>query len=587
MKTHPVIRGLVLCLLAAVTPLPGATTQFSAEVVDTRRGGTKTGTLHYQEKSYRIELPEGGQRIAVVVDGASGRMRLLALSDKQYSEAGAGEPLALYADPFAMYASVVAKHKTRAEGTETVAGFTCTKQVVYEDEQVFATGWISDEFPLPLKIEIPVYGRTLELRGITPGAQDTALFALPLGFSVLREPEEEPLPDWAPQVANAPEIAPPFQRTFTAGSIIRLRPQAGRHLRIVGRSANGASCTFTSVGFKDGRPRANPIHEQMTIEGDTEVTTTRPESPVEADIVVIRVSNGSVALKVEAVDPSAPSMPAGAAGFQSAADTVAMFSSPPVADMASRIEVGWTGPGNKDDFVVIAREDDPPQKWVSRAFVREGNPLKLWAPSEAGEFELRYIVGRGAKVIGCAALSINQVHAKIDAKNTAEAAGWIEVTWEGPAAERDFIAVAQPQQKPDAWVAQTVVKTGNPLRVRAPSTPGDYELRYVLWRGAKTLAAIPLTVIDVEAAVLPPASVKAGSVFEVRWEGPGYPEDFVAIARADQPPSASLYNMKLRPGIAAKIRAPKEAGTYEIRYVLGRGFRLLAKATITVEPAAP
>ncbi|HLP07127.1 MAG TPA: hypothetical protein VK178_03110 [Opitutaceae bacterium] len=587
MKTHPVIRGLAFCLLAAIAPLPGATTQFSAEVVDTRPGGIKTGTFHYQDKSYRIELPEGGQRIAVVVDGTSGQMRLLALSDKQYSEAGAGEPLALYADPFALYASVAAKHKTRAEGSETVAGFKCTKQVVYEDEQVFATGWVSPEIPLPLKVEIPLYGRTIELRGIAPGAQDAALFALPTGFTVLREPEEEPLPDWAPQVAKAPELAPPFQKTFAAGSTIRLRPQGGRHIRIVGRSADGASCTFTSVGFKDGRPRANPIHEQMTIDGDTEVTTTRPESPTEADILVIRVSAGSVALKVEAVDPSAPSMPAGGAGFQPAADTVAMFSSPPVADMASRIEVGWTGPGNKDDFVVIARENDPPQKWASRAFVRDGNPLKLWAPSEAGEYELRYIVGRGAKVIGCAALSINQVYAKIDAKNSADAAGWIDVNWEGPAAERDFIAVAQPQQKPDACVTQVAVKTGNPLRVRAPSTPGDYELRYVLWRGAKTLATIPLTVVDVEAAITPPASVKAGTLFEVRWEGPGYPEDFVSIARADQPPSANLSNMKLRPGVVAKIRAPKEAGTYEIRYVLGRGGRLLAKTTITVEPATP
>lgn len=587
MKTPPVIRGLVVCLLAAITSLPGATTQFSAEVVDTRRGGTKTGTLHYQDKSYRFELPEGGQRIAVVVDGTSGQMRLLALSDKSYAESGAGEPLALYADPFAMYANVAAKHKTRAEGTETVAGFKCTKQVVYEDEQVFATGWVSEELPLPLKVVIPLYERTIELRGITPGAQDRALFTLPQDFTVLREPEEEPLPDWAPQVANAPEVAPPFQKTIAAGSIIRLRPQAGRHIRIVGRSTDGASCTFTTVGFKDGRPRSNPIHEQVTIDGDTEVTATRPESPTEADSIVIRVSNGSVAFKVEAVDPAVARTPPGSAGFEPAADTIAMFSVPPVADMASRIEVGWTGPGNKDDFVVIAREDDPPQKWVSRAFVREGNPLKLWAPSEAGEYELRYIVGRGAKVIGCAALSVNQVHAKIDAKSSADAAGWIDVNWEGPAAERDFIAVAQPQQKPDAWVTQTPVKTGNPLRVRAPSTPGGYEIRYVLWRGAKTLAMIPLTVVDVEAAVMPPAAVKAGAVFEVRWEGPGYPEDFVSIARADQPPSGSLSNMKLRPGVVAKIRAPKEAGTYEIRYVLGRGGRLLAKTTITVEPATP
>jgi Ca-activated chloride channel family protein len=34
-----------------------------------------------------------------------------------------------------------------------------------------------------------------------------------------------------------------------------------------------------------------------------------------------------------------------------------------------------------------------------------------------------------------------------------------------------------------------------------------------------------------------------------------------------------------------KFHGPKEPGTYEVRYVLGRGKRLLAKTTITI--AAP
>jgi Ca-activated chloride channel family protein len=32
-----------------------------------------------------------------------------------------------------------------------------------------------------------------------------------------------------------------------------------------------------------------------------------------------------------------------------------------------------------------------------------------------------------------------------------------------------------------------------------------------------------------------------------------------------------------------KLRVPKEPGTYEVRYVLGLGARLLAKTTITIE----
>ena len=123
----------------------------------------------------------------------------------------------------------------------------------------------------------------------------------------------------------------------------------------------------------------------------------------------------------------------------------------------------------------------------------------------------------------------------------------------------------------------------DPLKIRAASDPGEYEVRYVLARGNRLLAKAPLTVNPVTAEVQPPATAAVGAELVVRWRGPGYAEDFVSIARANQPAAACLSSNSVRKGNPLKLSAPKEPGTYEVRYVLGRGNRLLAKATIEIK----
>ena len=154
--------------------------------------------------------------------------------------------------------------------------------------------------------------------------------------------------------------------------------------------------------------------------------------------------------------------------------------------------------------------------------------------------------------------------------------------WDGPARDGDYISVASPGQAPGASLSRTPIKAGNPFKVRAASDPGDYEVRYVLGRGNRLLAMAPVTINAVTAEVRPPASAAVGAELNVLWQGPGYPEDFVSIARANQPPSAYVNSTPVRQGNPLKLRVPKEPGTYEVRYVLGLGKRLLAKTTITI-----
>jgi Ca-activated chloride channel family protein len=63
----------------------------------------------------------------------------------------------------------------------------------------------------------------------------------------------------------------------------------------------------------------------------------------------------------------------------------------------------------------------------------------------------------------------------------------MEVAWQGPANKEDYISVARTDQGPGSYVNYTYTREGSPLKVRAPSDPGTYEVGYILGPGNKLL----------------------------------------------------------------------------------------------------
>ena len=93
-----------------------------------------------------------------------------------------------------------------------------------------------------------------------------------------------------------------------------------------------------------------------------------------------------------------------------------------------------------------------------------------------------------------------------------------------------------------------------------------------------------MTVTAVAATVEPSATAKAGAEFTVARTGPGYTEDYLCIVAAATPANGpTLSAVRANQGNPAKLRAPKQPGAYEIRYILGRGKHLLASAPLTIE----
>ncbi|MBK8859090.1 MAG: hypothetical protein IPN11_15850 [Opitutaceae bacterium] len=592
MKTPTAARVLSFFLLLASPALPVLAAPFSAELVDSQGDQTRTGPFHYQDGSYRFEVGGPGHTLIVMVDGKTGILRMLNPAAKAYIEAGPADPMSIFASPFALYArdSQAKANDVRTEGTESIGGILCKKQVVSRGEQHFVTGWVSDAYELPLKVLTQLDARTVELRNIKPGPQDPALFTVPADYKLeVIEERRDPQPEWAGKAAGAPLLTPPFEKSLATGEIVRVRPQAGRWIKIEGTNTSKVQGSFTSAPFKDGEYTGGGSMNTVILDAGDSGAVSIGASPDTTDALVVHVGEGSMKIRVAYVAPSRTGPYAEPAAEEPAAskpaapaEETAEISGPESVEIATRVEITWQGPANRDDYISIARPNQAPGAYVERTLVREGNPLKVWTPSDPGDYEVRYVVARGYKVLAKVPLAVTAVAAKVEPAGPVNVGGWVEVKWEGPARDGDFISVASANQSPGAFIGRTAVKEGNPVKVRAASDPGEYEVRYVLAHSYRQLAKAPLTVNPVTAEVTPPATAAVGAEFEVKWQGPGYPEDYVSIARTIQAPGAYLNSTTVKRGNPLKLRAPKEPGTYEVRYILGRGHRLLGKKTITI-----
>ncbi len=256
---------------------------------------------------------------------------------------------------------------------------------------------------------------------------------------------------------------------------------------------------------------------------------------------------------------------------------------PATANVASTFEASWQGPAYISDYISIARADQRSGSYISYTYTRNGNPLKLVAPSDPGTYEVRYILGRGNKLLAKTAIEIKGVTASVKSPATANVATQFEVNWQGPGNKSDYISIARPDQRPAGYVKYTYTRKGNPLKVWAPSDPGTYEVRYILGRGNKLLAKTNIEIEAVTASVKPPATADAASQIEVSWEGPNGKSDYISIARPDQRAGSYVSYTYTRRGNPVRLKTPKNPGIYEVRYILGRGNKLIAKVPITIK----
>ena len=255
----------------------------------------------------------------------------------------------------------------------------------------------------------------------------------------------------------------------------------------------------------------------------------------------------------------------------------ATLMAPDTAVAGSTIEVAWQGPDYDNDFISIARPDDE-RGYVNYTYTREGSTLDLLMPTEAGTYEIRYIANQDRTVLATRPIEVSEVGASIMAPDTAVAGSTIEVAWQGPDYDGDFISIARPDDE-RGYVNYTYTREGSTLDLLMPTEAGTYEIRYIANQDRTVLATRPIEVSEVGASIMAPDTAVAGSTIEVAWQGPDYDNDFISIARPDDERGYVNYTYT-REGSTLDLLMPTEAGTYEIRYIANQDRTVLATRTI-------
>lgn len=256
---------------------------------------------------------------------------------------------------------------------------------------------------------------------------------------------------------------------------------------------------------------------------------------------------------------------------------------PPGAAAGSSFEVAWEGPANESDFITIVPAGAPEGEYGRYDYTGRGSPVTLRAPDEPGAYEIRYLTGQTNETLARAPLVVSAVTASLDPPPTATAGSRFDVSWMGPGNTSDFITIVPAGATEGTYEYYGYTSSGNPITLKAPDAPGEYEIRYLAAQSNATLAAAPITVTPVSATLSPPAEVAAKANFEVAWEGPSNDGDYITIVPAGAPRGKYLSYAYTSYGSPASLTAPEKPGPHEVRYIMGASERVLASSPLLVK----
>lgn len=251
---------------------------------------------------------------------------------------------------------------------------------------------------------------------------------------------------------------------------------------------------------------------------------------------------------------------------------------------ASEMLVEWEGPALQGDWIGWVPEGAEEGAYEVWDHPEAGaSPMRLIAPAEPGNYEMRYANQASPNVLARAEFVVVEADVSVSAPAEAPAGSTVSVNWKGPTTEGVFLTIVSADSDPGAYLYYHY--TGNvesPVALQTPRDPMAAEVRLVA-RGPVILARAPIRLTEASASVQAPASVATESTFTVQWQGPGGQGDFITIVPAGSADDAyESYSYMEGTSGGVELQSPSTAGSYEVRYVRKDNV-VIARQTVRVE----
>ncbi len=398
-------------------------------------------------------------------------------------------------------------------------------------------------------------------------AGDAASLAAALSETVVEAPPAPPVPD---ATLEAPDSVPMSSRVLVTWTGPDGKLDDLQLFDPAARSGDGMIVDRQRLGSDKGYPQQQATVIAPAVPGDYQLRYYHGEQRKIIATRALKVTEAEVGLEA-----------------------------PEEVSIASRVTVRWTGPGGTlDDLELFdprARNGDGQILDRQRLGSDKGfdqRQASVVAPAQPGEYELRYWNGDNRKVLATRVLRVVDAEVALEAPASVPAASRITVGWTGPGAALDDLEMFDPRARNgDGMILDRQrLRSDKSFEDRratvvAPAKPGEYELRY--WNGdnRQVLATRTVQVTPIEVSLSAPDRVAADSPVTVEWVGPGASLDNIEIynpaARNGQ--GQVLVTRRVGDEGRTTLRAPKVAGSYELRYWNGDNRVVLATRPLIVE----
>lgn len=172
----------------------------------------------------------------------------------------------------------------------------------------------------------------------------------------------------------------------------------------------------------------------------------------------------------------------------------ASLQAPATVTAGQTFSVTWAGPGNPSDFVAVTPAGADVRSYHHYRYTRTGNTLKLHAPDEPGDYEVRYHTGQTYQVLAMQPIRVEAARATLSAPAEVVAGTVFRVDWSGPDNPGDYVGVSDATGTRSLASKWAFTRHGSPAAVTSPFAAGEYVLEYRTGQSGKTLASVPLTV---------------------------------------------------------------------------------------------
>jgi Ca-activated chloride channel homolog len=257
---------------------------------------------------------------------------------------------------------------------------------------------------------------------------------------------------------------------------------------------------------------------------------------------------------------------------------------PPTAIAGSTIDITWSGPNEESDYLSTAPVNVRDGEYITYSYTSGGEILGLQMPPTPGTYEIRYVLNSPVRVLARETIEVLPFEVTIDLPDTALVGETLTLDWSGPGYSLDYLSTANPDDRGSQTLTYSYTDDGQPLGLKMPPEPGNYEVRYVMNQGNTVVFRQMIEVTEVSAQILAPDTAIAGQVVSVEWRGPDYELDYLSVAEVGSRGSQTVNYSYTRGGAPLDLVMPVQPGTYELRYVLNQGDTVLFSKPITITP---